>query len=86
MFKVSSFAGRIGLIAVGLLIAGALTVLWSYQNPQNFLGYFTNPTPTAAAQGLYLSQDRVGSSGFEGGDLEQLDAGTLQSPRVQTPR
>ena len=58
MFKVSSFAGRIGLIAVGLLIAGALTVLWSYQNPQNFLGYFTNPTPTAAAQGLYLSQDK----------------------------
>lgn len=57
MSTASRWAARIGLTLLALIATAGLLLFWAYQKPEHFLGFFTNPTPTAAAEGLYLGED-----------------------------
>jgi CubicO group peptidase (beta-lactamase class C family) len=57
MSNVYGWAIRVGLTILALLVTACLVLFWAYQNPERFLGYFANPTPTAKAQGLYLGEE-----------------------------
>lgn len=57
MLHVPRWVARIGLTFLALTITACLLLFWAYQKPEHFLGFFTNPTPTAAEQGLYVGKD-----------------------------